>query len=476
MITLVTLLGVGLRIIAALTPQRFWYDEAFSAILARLPLERLLAATAADVHPPLYYLTLRGWLSTPWARALAAWLGPEAAARSLSLAASLIGLVFFRALIAGLPERERHGAWIIACVAPGLIYYAGEARMYALLSCFVLGAVLLLVAPWQQRPLWGIPVGCGAGALCLGAALTHNAGMLYCVALAGAVLLWKRENWPLVMIAGGMALMGWVLVWGETFTNQLHATQGYWIWRPNLGTAVYMFYRAVFPSNQIPEWAAVPLMLALAYVTTWALVTPWRKRAWLWLAVGVPVLAYSAAHLGTTSALLHRVLMPSLYAWCVLWAFALCRPDVWRPLRALLLTAFVGVDLLLMWQGRFNSVEPLLDAIQTQPGDVVYAVNSLSVPLVLYDAAPIYVAPDGVSDAMGSGLSRGTLAALAIPALDLAQVSFARAWLIWLHDPDGGDTERAAITDALSTYHGVQQATFAAAEASLSGELWLLSP
>ena len=35
---------------------RTWYDENFSILLSRLPIPRLLAATAGDVHPPLWYL------------------------------------------------------------------------------------------------------------------------------------------------------------------------------------------------------------------------------------------------------------------------------------------------------------------------------------------------------------------------------------------------------------------------------------
>ena len=37
-----------------------WYDEAFSAWLAALPLNRLLEATLNDVHPPFYYVLLWG--------------------------------------------------------------------------------------------------------------------------------------------------------------------------------------------------------------------------------------------------------------------------------------------------------------------------------------------------------------------------------------------------------------------------------
>lgn len=474
MMILITLLGVALRTFAALNPQPFWYDEAFSGILARLPLDRLLAATAADVHPPLYYMALRVWLLMPWARALPI----EAAARALSLVFSLIGLALFYALIRDTPPKPRRVAWALACLAPGLIYYAGEARMYALLSCFILGALLLLTRNWQAAtsPWYGLACGFGAGVLCLGAALTHNAGLLYCVVVAGAALLWRKENWPLVMIAGGAALCGWVVLWGPTFVAQLHATENYWIWQPNLGTAVYMFYRAMFPSTMIPEWAAVPLLFALSYVTTWAFITRWPKRAWLWLAVGVPVLAYIAAHLGATSALMHRILVPSLYAWCVLWAFALTREDVGKVLTALTAVALISVNGLMLWRGRLDTTEPLLDALHAQPGDVIYSANTMSVPLVLHGDMPMYIAPEGLSDYVGSGLSAETIAAIGVTVAPLDGVDFGRAWLIWLRDVTGPTPEDAAVERLLASHDHVKAAELSTAGDSLKGDLWLLKP
>ena len=38
----------------------YWYDEMFSIKLIRMPIPELLEATANDVHPPLYYLILKG--------------------------------------------------------------------------------------------------------------------------------------------------------------------------------------------------------------------------------------------------------------------------------------------------------------------------------------------------------------------------------------------------------------------------------
>jgi len=42
-------------------PQHFWMDERFSAAAITQPVPRLLLFCRKDVHPPLYYLILKGW-------------------------------------------------------------------------------------------------------------------------------------------------------------------------------------------------------------------------------------------------------------------------------------------------------------------------------------------------------------------------------------------------------------------------------
>lgn len=43
--------------------QSLWFDEQYSLILASQPVPRLIALTAVDAHPPLYYLLLKAWLT-----------------------------------------------------------------------------------------------------------------------------------------------------------------------------------------------------------------------------------------------------------------------------------------------------------------------------------------------------------------------------------------------------------------------------
>ena len=56
----VLLLAYGLRV-HRLGAQSFWNDEGNSARLSERSLAAIVEGTAADIHPPLYYVLLRGW-------------------------------------------------------------------------------------------------------------------------------------------------------------------------------------------------------------------------------------------------------------------------------------------------------------------------------------------------------------------------------------------------------------------------------
>ena len=88
-------LGLGLVLVLAvvlraprLGLEELTTDEAFSWRLATYPPAEIVARTATDVHPPLYYLVLDGWMKV-------AGEGP-AALRSLSLILGLaaVGLAY----------------------------------------------------------------------------------------------------------------------------------------------------------------------------------------------------------------------------------------------------------------------------------------------------------------------------------------------------------------------------------------------
>ncbi|MCS7001252.1 MAG: hypothetical protein NZ518_00235, partial [Dehalococcoidia bacterium] len=56
-----TAVAFGLRV-ANLGGQSLWYDEGFSVFLARHAVADIIRLTAGDIHPPLYYVLLHGWI------------------------------------------------------------------------------------------------------------------------------------------------------------------------------------------------------------------------------------------------------------------------------------------------------------------------------------------------------------------------------------------------------------------------------
>lgn len=151
LLTLAALLaGFGLRLYQ-LGGESFWYDETVSVHLARLPLPAMLAHTAGDIHPPLYYALLHVWQALA-APSLAHGLEFLFAFPSLFFGVLCLPLLYAigRRLFGA--DTGRAALWLGA-FAPFLIWYSQEVRMYTL------GAFLGLLCFWALLPFWGLGQG-----------------------------------------------------------------------------------------------------------------------------------------------------------------------------------------------------------------------------------------------------------------------------------------------------------------------------
>ena len=140
-----------------------WWDEGFSIYVARLAPLALLRTTAADVHPPVYFLLLSAWIKLIGAAPFSV--------RSLSVLTSVLGVATLYA--AGRRLTGHAGALIAAALSiasPYCMYYARETRMYSLgilLAAISLYAFLRLTAsPAASRWWWLLNVGSVALGLC----------------------------------------------------------------------------------------------------------------------------------------------------------------------------------------------------------------------------------------------------------------------------------------------------------------------
>lgn len=125
--------------------QSFWNDEGNSVRLSERSLPLIIEGTASDIHPPLYYLVLRGWREfvgeSEFAfRSLSAFLGIGIVALTIALGERLIG---------SLGKVPTLLAALLVTINPALVYYSQETRMYELLAFLALLSTLLLVM-WMQ--------------------------------------------------------------------------------------------------------------------------------------------------------------------------------------------------------------------------------------------------------------------------------------------------------------------------------------
>jgi uncharacterized membrane protein len=148
-VAVATTLGVVERFII---PRGLWLDEATSVFEARLPFGGMIdTLRTADVHPPLYFSML-------WVTIRVIGSGPLAVRIPSIVAGSLVIPMMYVLGREAYDRRTGTLAALAGSVAPIMVWYSQEARMYALLMLFG------VIALWAQlrilrgggRGLWVI--------------------------------------------------------------------------------------------------------------------------------------------------------------------------------------------------------------------------------------------------------------------------------------------------------------------------------
>ncbi len=143
---IVLLLAFAVRF-HALDAQSLWNDEGNSLRLAERSVPDLIDAAGRDIHPPGYYLALKGWIALAGEgelglRSLSALEGVLAVALTVALGRTLFGRA--AGTLAGL----------LVALSPFAVYYSQEARMYAQLA-LLSAASMALFARWLRAfVLW----------------------------------------------------------------------------------------------------------------------------------------------------------------------------------------------------------------------------------------------------------------------------------------------------------------------------------
>lgn len=127
-----------------LTAAAIWGDEGSSLLLANYSLADIWGHAAFDVHPPLYFMLLHGWIELFGAgifsiRCLSALAGIAAVGLGVWLVDRLA------------TRRAAMFAGVLLALLPTAVRYSQEVRMYSLLGLLLLGATLALVY-WLKKP------------------------------------------------------------------------------------------------------------------------------------------------------------------------------------------------------------------------------------------------------------------------------------------------------------------------------------
>lgn len=212
MLAMAISLAIGLH-------QSVWFDEAYSIILAKQSTAELLHLTAIDVHPPLYYLLLKGWA------AIFGW--SEVALRSFSVSAMgsaiLVGALLVKKLF-GVRAALITLPFII--FAPFLLRYGFEIRMYALASLIGVAATYVLISAlqandkqrqWRLYLLYALLVAIGVYTL-------YYMVLLWLAHLAWLVWMAKKNKQPILRTPWLVALCSSVVLflpWLPTLVSQV---------------------------------------------------------------------------------------------------------------------------------------------------------------------------------------------------------------------------------------------------------------
>ncbi len=282
LLLLIIIVGVAIRSYQ-LTARSLWFDEAFSWRLIQFPWPEMMTRIAADVHPPLYYILLRGW-GNIFGTSLVA-----LRSFSIFLAGATIAAAYLFAASAWRSRAVGLLAAALLALSGWQAAFAWEARMYSLGTFLAIGSSWLLLKAVRRNPQrlwWWLAYAVMAAAFIYThyfALLTVLGQGIFVVTILIAQTRWRlgemmqaRLSWYALSAAGAVVLL--LAPWLPTFWRQNSQVQAAF-WVPPIGgwSIPDTFYRMFFPTASLPihQWPAAGLtILPLAVVVV----------LWLWLA------------------------------------------------------------------------------------------------------------------------------------------------------------------------------------------------
>lgn len=151
----ILLTGLALRAVR-LNFQPLWWDEGYSVFFATRDFGTMLARTAVDIHPPLYYAFLQGWIALAGKN--------DVALRTMSVFIGVVSIPLIYLLARHLfNARTGMLAALLLAISPLAVYYSQEVRMYGLVTLLGMASVYclarLLSLPTGDRKRTGFAAG-----------------------------------------------------------------------------------------------------------------------------------------------------------------------------------------------------------------------------------------------------------------------------------------------------------------------------
>ena len=429
-----TLIATVLRFVN-LGGENIWYDESFTAWLAKLDLPHMWSAIQGDVHPPLWYLVewvnVRVFGDSTFALRL-----PSAV---LSVLAVL--LVWRLALACKFQPRTAFIAGLLAAVLPASVYYGQDARMYPLLAVCVLGAALMAI-----RGNWLLFAMFSAGAV-----YSQNLGLFYVAAIGIAVALVNGRSLKALvkpLLAGIGVFAAW-LPWLPSLLHQAEQVKaGFWI-QPLTAGGVLWPLADMTMGWRMPDALQIHIYGVAIGLTLIGVVA---SRKWLMtkagavilaVVIGAPALA-ALVSMFWRSVYLPRAMLPASLMLCLIWAYPLnhlSKPN--RKVARAIVVPMLALALFYHYfpaQGGRFAVDSFSAPIVAgwQQGDVIYHVAIDSCILSAYYLPGLPYALFPASSDLNQSLTEETKAAMGFNQADLttlAQEGYKRAWVVTIANP-----------------------------------------
>ena len=254
----------------------FWGDEAWTALISKLPMGEIIRVTGQDFHPPFYYLLVHGFMGI---------FGESEWIRLISVMFFLLTPLAVYRLVKGLVSRNLAVlAGILVGLSPILFTYAFEARAYALLAWL---SVMAAVMFWEKKWL---------GYFVVGAVGVYTHYYMWFI-LASQGIYWlvfdRKQFLKMVGVFGGILLVQ--LPWLPTLLSQVTSVASdYWIAPIDKRTHWEWFVRVTGGDFETPQ-RGVGVWLILVLMVTSLIVVKIREKKypqgykflWMWLVVPV---------------------------------------------------------------------------------------------------------------------------------------------------------------------------------------------